>query len=70
MSKAAAQKSPEHVQSLLDTVERLRQDKYPHLDPGLVRELLRLHADAGAAESELARGAEQAVERRLGKEKK
>jgi hypothetical protein len=69
MTKAAAQKSPEQVQSLLDTVERLRRDKYPHLDAGLVRELLQLHADAGATEGELTRGAEQAVERRIGKEK-
>ena len=69
MSKPAAQKSPEHVQSLLDTVERLRRDKYPHLDAGLVRELLRLHADAGATEAELAREAEQTVERRIAKEK-
>jgi hypothetical protein len=69
MSKTAPERSPEHVQSLLDTVERLRREKYSHLDAGLVRELLRLHADAGATDAELARGAEQAVERRFGKEK-
>lgn len=69
MSKATAQKSPEHIQSLLNTVERLRRDKYPQLDPGMVRELLRLHADAGATDAELARAAEQEVERRLRKGK-
>lgn len=69
MSKASAQKNPDHIESLLDTVERLRRDKYAHLDAGLVRELLRLHADAGATDAELARAAEQEVEHRLGKGK-
>ena len=37
-------------QSLLDTVERLRKEHFPHLDPTLVRELLTLHADAAAGD--------------------
>lgn len=68
MTNAAKQKSDDQFQSLLDTVERLRKEKFTHLDADLVRELLRLHADGSAADGELARGVEQAVERRLTKE--
>ncbi|CAN7384538.1 hypothetical protein LJR016_002265 [Devosia sp. LjRoot16] len=32
-------------ETLGDTVERLRAEKFPHLDKALVREILRLHAD-------------------------
>ncbi|SAK75020.1 hypothetical protein AWB76_04842 [Caballeronia temeraria] len=55
----------DQFQSLLDTVERLRRDKFPTLDAKVVREILRLHADGGAGDSELTRGVEQAVERCL-----
>ena len=55
-------------QSLLDTVERLRREHFSHLDAGLVREVLTLHADAAAADAELARNVEQAVERHLTKD--
>ena len=62
------QKTDDQFQSLLDTVEQLRKAKYSHLNAGLVREILRLHAGGTAAESELARAVEQAVEGRLAKE--
>jgi hypothetical protein len=55
-------------QSLLDTVERLRKEHFPHLDAGLVREVLRLHSDAAATAVELTRSVEQVVERRLTKD--
>jgi len=55
--------------SLLDTIERLRSDKFSHLGAALVRDLLRLHADASAADAELTRGVEEIVERRLAEEK-
>ncbi len=61
-------KTEEQFHTLLETVERLRRERYAHIDPTLVRELLRLHADPAAIDTELARGAEQAVERRLNKE--
>lgn len=67
MTSIAKPKDDDQFQSLLDTVERLRRDKFPMLDAGLVRELLRLHADSGAADGELSRGAEQAVETYLAK---
>ncbi|NRF88432.1 hypothetical protein [Burkholderia gladioli] len=68
MNSTSTSKSEDQFQSLLDTVERLRRDKFPALDAILVRELLRLHADSGSGDGELARGVEQAVERYLAKE--
>lgn len=68
MTSVAKPKSDDQFQSLLDTVERLRRDKFQQLDAGLVRELLRLHSDGAAADGELTRGVEQAVERHLTKE--
>jgi len=32
-------------ESLLDVIERLRADKYPHISRELVRDLLRLHGE-------------------------
>ena len=65
MTRATKPKSDDQFQSLLDTVERLRHAKFQHIDAGLVREVLRLHSDGSAADGELARGVEQAVERHL-----
>jgi len=57
--------SEDQLQSLLDTVERLRRDAFPDLDSQLVEEILRLHADPAAVDLELTRSVEQAVERHL-----
>jgi hypothetical protein len=57
--------SAEQFQSLLDTVEELRKKRYPHLSAAMVRELLGLHAHGAASDGDLARGAEQVVERHL-----
>ena len=65
MVNTAEQKKDEQFQSLLETVERLRHEKFPHLDAELIREILRLHADGGASDGELSRGAEQIDERHL-----
>lgn len=65
MTRAATPHSDDQFQSLLDTVERLRRDKFQRLDAGLVRELLRLHSDGAATDGDLSRGVEQAVERHL-----
>lgn len=67
MNSESTQHGDEQFQSLLDTVERLRRDKFPQIDAALLRDVLRLHADGGAMDSELARGAEQAVEQNLAK---
>jgi len=51
----------DNLQSLMDTVEQLRRERFPLLDAILVRELLQLHA-AGSTDAEIGRLAEQAVE--------
>jgi hypothetical protein len=67
MTKAAKPKNEDQFQSLLDTVERLRRDKFQNLNAGLVQDLLRLHSDGAATDGDLTRGSEQAVERHLAK---
>ena len=65
MSTNTKQHIDDQFQSLLETVERLRKDKFSHLDTELVRDLLRLHADGSAVDADLAREVERKVERRL-----
>ncbi len=67
MSSTTRPQSEDQFQSLLETVERLRANKFPNVDAVLVREILRLHADGGAADGELSRAIEQAVENTLTK---
>jgi hypothetical protein len=52
----------EQFQSILDAVERLRREKYPHIDSSLVRDLLRQHSDSAATDTDLTRNNEQIVE--------
>ncbi len=52
----------DQFQTLLETVERLRNDKFSHLDSDLVRSILRLHAD-GTADAEVLREVESEVEK-------
>lgn len=54
--------------ALLATVERIRREQFPHLDPALVREILRIHADSAAGDAEMSRAVEQTVEQQLTKE--
>jgi hypothetical protein len=68
MTSAADPKPEGQFHSLLDTIERLRRDRFPQLNADLVRELLRLHSDGAAADGDLTRGAEQAIERHFSKE--
>lgn len=68
MNNTSTSNTEDQFQSLLDTVERLRREQYPDLDEELVREILRLHADAGEADGETVRTAEQTVERYLARE--
>ena len=55
----------DQLQTLLDTVERLRKERFSHLDADLVREVLRAHADGAGPDAELSRRVEQAVEKLL-----
>jgi len=52
-------------QALLDTVERLRNEKFSSLDPDLVKEILWLHANSTAEPADLSRCVELAVDRFL-----
>lgn len=52
--------------TLTDTVERLRAERFPHLDRQLVLKILRLHAN-GAAIDNLPRAIDELLSRRLGK---
>lgn len=54
--------------TLLETVERLRNERYSQLDPGVVREILRLHADSAAVENHLIREVERVVELHMAQE--
>jgi hypothetical protein len=39
--------------TLMDTLERLRAEKFPHIPRDLVREILRMHADVSASPAKL-----------------
>jgi hypothetical protein len=65
MNSAAAGNSNDQFQSLLDTVETLRERKYPHLDKTLVRDILRLHTEGRTSDADIARSASQAAEQML-----
>jgi|GraSoiStandDraft_57_1057295.scaffolds.fasta_scaffold1263912_1 hypothetical protein len=56
----------DQIQTLLDTVERLRTAKYPELNATLVRDILLLHADAAATDNELSRAVEELAEQHVG----
>lgn len=57
---------PSREMSLLDTMERIRAERFPHLDRDLVREILRLHADQAAHAQNLSRAVDEAIAARLG----
>jgi hypothetical protein len=65
MNSAAAGNGKDQFQSLLDTVESLREGKYPHLDKTLVRDILRLHTEGRTSDADIARSASQAAEQVL-----
>ena len=56
----------DQIQTLLDTVERLRAAKYPELNATLVRDILLVHADAAATDNELLRAVEELAEQHVG----
>jgi len=62
MSELRAGMEDDQLRSLLETVERIRAERFPDLDAAMVEQLLRLHADSSAGDGELTRAVEQAVE--------
>lgn len=57
--------NPTRDYSLAETLERIRSERYPHLDRDLVLEILRLHADPAATPPNLARAVDEAIGQRL-----
>jgi hypothetical protein len=57
--------SEDQFQTLLDTVERIRREKYPGLDADLVQTILRQHTASTGTDPEIPRLVEQAVEKFL-----
>lgn len=55
------------AETLSDTVERIRAEKFPHLDRTLVLEILRMHADPTTPAASLAADVDQAIRLRLKK---
>ncbi len=58
--------SPSREVSLPDTMERIRAERFPHLDRDLVREILALHAESGATLQGLSRKVDEVIAARLG----
>jgi hypothetical protein len=52
-------------ESLFDVLERIRAERYPHIDRDLVRELLKLHAEP-ASELDLVRSIDDLIFARTG----
>lgn len=52
-------------QALLETVERLRSERFSSLDATLVKEILWVHSNNAAEAADLSRGVETAVDRFL-----
>lgn len=58
----------EKTETLADTVERIREEKFPHLDKALVREILQLHGDMASLDNQLAAKVGAAIRQRLSTE--
>lgn len=65
MSKNMTANEESQFQALLETVERLRIEKFSSLDPALVKEILWVHSNSAAETADLSRGVEMAVDRFL-----
>ncbi|MGH8645010.1 MAG: hypothetical protein ACREX4_11345 [Gammaproteobacteria bacterium] len=65
MSRTKSQHIDDQFQSLLQAVESIRSEQFSDLDPELVRELLRLHADGAMSDAQVTREIERRVEAHL-----
>jgi hypothetical protein len=68
MSKNMTANEESQFQALLETVERLRSEKFSSLDAALVKEILWVHSNNAAEAADLSRGVEMAVDRFLNAE--
>ena len=65
MSKDMTPNEESQFQALLETVERLRSERFSSLDAALVKEILWVHSNSAAETADLSRGVEMAVDRFL-----
>jgi hypothetical protein len=59
---APVDRSKIDLSAILTTVETIRAERFSGLDAALVEDVLRLHADPGGSDAELARKVEELVE--------
>lgn len=48
-------------ESLMDVIERIRNERFPNIDRELVRELLRIHAEPATSEVDLTRAIDDLI---------
>lgn len=70
MSDRSGTSRTEQLEVLLETVERIRQQKYPEIPSGLVRQVLLGHSDAAATDTDLVREFEKLAGEALRQENK
>jgi hypothetical protein len=51
--------------ALYETVERIRKERFSDLDPELIREIMKLHADPDGDMSGAARAVDEAIAKRV-----
>jgi len=62
VSERQATARDDQLRTLLETVERIRAEKYADVPAGLVKQILLRHGDAAATEAELVRDLEKLVD--------
>lgn len=67
MTNERVREDEDQFRALLETVENVRAARFASLAPDLVREVLQLHASGLAADAEVSRRIERAVDAQLAK---
>lgn len=62
MSERQAAARDDQLRTLIETVERIRAEKYADVPASLVKQMLLRHGDAGAIEADLVRDLERLVD--------
>jgi hypothetical protein len=60
--------SADQLGALIDSVEKLRRERFPHLDSDMIRQILELHRNPEVLVSDIKRQVELVVEGYLGKD--
>lgn len=56
------------LHTLIETVEKIRAEKYPELPADLIKQMLLRHGDAATSETDQVRDLEKEVDNHLGQE--